>query len=465
MTGTLLQNFRIKGISADGRAYGMHDDITVFVDKGVPGDIADVQMIKSYHSDKTLATGKIIAIKKEAPNRIEPFCKHFKYCGGCQWQNISYADQLQLKQQQIENLIARFSNMNFEMLPVLPSPKEKHFRNRVTFTFSNRRWMSPEELRDPATRKHPAGGFVLRGNNDRIMNIDECFLSDDLATTIMKSLRKFSLENNFSFYDVRHETGFLRYLTLRFGDDGIMAIGGFGKNEAEKITVVMNFLEKNFPQLTSIYYAVHPWKDSRRNVEPHILHSGKKFVEYKMEELVFRSGPASFFQTNTLQALRLYNSARSFAQLTGNEIVYDLYSGTGTIALFVSRLAKKVIGIEQSPEAVQDAEANALLNKIQNAKFISGDLKNIFTKDLFEKHGNPDVVITDPPRSGMHRDGIKNLLDSGAKKIVYISCNPVTQVRDIRFLSSKYSLVKARPVDMFPQTLHIENVVLLEANE
>ena len=465
MPGTFVPDFLILGLTPDGKPYGMHNDIRVFVDKGVPGDVANVQMVKSFPKDKTLATGKILSLKKNSELRIDPFCKHFMYCGGCQWQNISYHDQLKFKQQQIDQLFLRIGKKHFQMLPILPSPKQKHFRNRVTFTYSNRRWMSPEELKDVKGDKRPAGGYVLKGNNDRIMNIEECFLSDDFAVAVMKSLREFALQKDFSFYDVRHETGFLRTLTIRFGDGGeVMAIVGFGKEEKEKIEAVMNFLKMEFPSLVSLFYTIRPWKDGMRSETPHILFAGKEFIEYKMENLVFRTGPSSFYQTNTLQTQELYKLARSFAGLTGEETVYDLYTGTGTIALFVSHLAKKVIGIDNAEQAIENAKINARINGISNTSFISGDLKDVLAAGIFDRYGKPDVIITDPPRAGMHRDGIKKLLESGAKRIVYISCNPVTQVRDIRNLSLQYRLVKSQPVDMFPQTNHVENVVLLERN-
>ena len=466
MPGIVVPDFEILHLTANGIPFGMHHDIKVFVDKGVPGDVADVQMVKSFPKDKTLATGKILSLKKRSPLRIDPFCKHFIYCGGCQWQNISYDDQLKFKQQQIEKLFLKAGDQRFQMMPILASPLQKHFRNRVTFTFSNRRWMSPVELNDKNGDRRPAGGFVLKGNNDRIMNIEECFLADDFAVQVMKGLREFALENDFSFYDVRHETGFLRTLTIRFGDGGeVMAIVGFGKDEKDKIEEMMNFLKSNFPSLVSLFYTIRPRKDGMRSETPHIHFAGKEFIEYKMENLVFRTGPSSFYQTNTLQTQELYKLARSFAGLTGEETVYDLYTGTGTIALFVAHLAKKVIGIDNAEQAIEDAKINARLNKISNASFISGDLKDILAAGIFDQYGKPDVIITDPPRAGMHRDGIRKLLESGAKRIVYISCNPITQVRDIRNLSLKYSLIKSQPVDMFPQTSHVENVVLLERNE
>ncbi len=462
MTGTLIQDFEITGLTSDGRAFGIYRSITVFVDKAVPGDVADVRMIKSIHKDKSLATGSILALKKNSPLRIPSFCKHFEHCGGCQWQNISYENQLAFKQHQIDKLFSVFTEP-YETLPILASPMQKHFRNKVTFTFSNRRWMSPEELADSNIDRKPAGGFVLKGNNDRIMNIEECFLTDEFAVEVMKSLRKFALEKEFPFYDVRHEKGFLRNLTVRFGNDNeVMAILGFGKDDQEKINEAMAFLEKSFPRITSRYYSVQPRKDNVRILTPFVYYSGKKFLEYKMEELVFRSGPASFYQTNTEQAYNLYKVARSFAGLTGNEIVYDLYTGTGTIALFISRQAKKVLGIDNVREAIEDAKNNAKQNKIPNAAFISGDLKDSLTEENFRIYGQPDVIITDPPRSGMHREGIKRLSASGATKIVYISCNPITQVRDIQYLSPFYKMIKAQAVDMFPQTNHVEHVVLLE---
>jgi 23S rRNA (uracil1939-C5)-methyltransferase len=462
MIGTLIPDFEITGLTTDGRAYGVHHGITVFVDKAVPGDVADVQMIKSFHKDKSIATGKILSLKKNSSIRIPAFCKHFEYCGGCQWQNISYENQLAFKQQQIDKLFSVFTEP-FEKLPILPSPLQKFFRNKVTFTFSNRRWMSPEEIKDPTADRKPAGGYVLKGNNDRIMNIGECYLSDDFAIELMKSLRAFALEKEFPFYDVRHEKGFLRNLTVRFGSsDEVMAIVGFGKGDVEKINEVMVFFRTSFPRISSIYYTIQPRKDGLRFTMPYTHYAGKKFLEYNMEDLIFRTGPASFYQTNTEQAHELYNVARTFAGLTGEETLYDLYTGTGTIALFNSRLAKKVVGIDYVTGAIEDAKANAALNKIENVIFLEGDLKDSLTEEVYSSYGKPDVIITDPPRSGMYRDVIRRLLNSGAKRIVYISCNPVTQVRDIKYLLPDYRLVKSQAVDMFPQTSHVENVVLLE---
>jgi 23S rRNA (uracil1939-C5)-methyltransferase len=278
----------------------------------------------------------------------------------------------------------------------------------------------------------------------------------------MKSLRKFALDAGYSFYDVRKERGFLRFLTMRFGNKGVMAIVGFGEKDAGKIESVMNFLKDAYPQITSFYYAYSPWKDSSRMLEPLVHFAGERWIHYSMENLSFRIGPASFYQTNSDQTIALYETARTFAQLTGEETVYDLYTGTGTIALFVASQSKKVIGIDLSANSIEDARENALLNGIANSYFIAGDLKDTLNEDLFTEQGRPDVIITDPPRSGMHRHGIQRLNASGAKRIVYISCNPVTQIRDLRFLSDKYQLVKSQPVDMFPQTNHVENVVLLE---
>jgi len=478
MLGTFIPDFSVNGITADGRAFGMYGDMKVFVEKGVPGDVADIAMVKSWRDNKTTGNGRIIALKKKSPLRIEPFCRHFQYCGGCQWQNIGYEDQLRFKQWQAAPLPPEGAVKNGPdgiyiessfpplggggALPIIPSLKQKHFRNRVTFTFSNRRWMSPEELDNPEVLKRPAGGFALKGKNDRVMNIEECYLTDDFAVRLMYAVRDETLSRGFSFYDARHETGFLRGLTVRFGDNNdVMAIAVFAEEDEQKISEILNYLKENYPQITSLYYVIHKKKRGVLLDKPHIHFFGSTFIEYRMENLIFRIGPNSFYQTNSEQAFQLYKVAREFAELAGEEIVYDLYCGTGTISLFVSQQAKKVIGIDNTPEAIADAKTNAELNKISNSTFLTGDISTTIGEELYNQYGRPDVIITDPPRAGMNRDVVRKLVESGAKRIVYISCNPVTQARDIRQLSEKYSLIKSQPVDMFPQTSHVENVAVL----
>ena len=463
MRGTFIPQFEVTGISDDGRAFGMFGDIRVFVEKGVPGDVADIYMIKSKRAGMIQGHGRIAALQKRSSIRIEPFCRHFSDCGGCQWQNISYADQLKIKQEQVDRLFPVEIFGHHEKRAILPSSLQTRFRNRVTFTFSNRRWMMPEEAADPFFDKRPAGGYVLKGKNDRILNITECFLADDFAVRLMHALREKALSLGYSFFDVRHETGFLRQLIVRFGSaDDILVTVVFGENNPEQINSIMSYLAESFPEITSLYWVLNERKRGISLEKPHNHFSGSKTIAYSMESLVFTLGPNSFYQTNTLQAYELYKTARAFAALTGSETVYDLYTGTGTLALFVSGQCKKVTGIDNVQEAIDDAGKNAMANGVMNASFLAGDIKDALTADLFRDHGSPDVIFTDPPRAGMHREGIRNLLSSGAKRMVYISCNPVTQSRDVKQLLSKYSLVAYQPVDMFPQTGHVENVMLLE---
>ncbi len=483
MRGTFVPDFVITGLTAEGTAFGMHEDtsgersrtIRVLVEKGLPAEVVDIQMIKSYH-DKTIARGKILKLKKPAAGRQEPFCRHFEYCGGCQWQNISYAEQLKLKQEQVKQLlepfnstpyprqrgtIANSSDVSNIFLPPIPSEKQIHFRNRITFVFSNRRWMSPEELTDSEVPRTVAAGFALKGKYDRVMQIKECFLTDAFAVELMHALQSFAIQQNFSFYDARTEKGFLRGLTVRFDDAGIMAIAIFGENDSAKIEATFDFL-RSFPQLTSFYSVIHSSKRGIASEKDHQYISGKKYLSFKVHGLEFRVGASSFYQTNTQQAIKLFDTATEFAQLTGDEIVYDLYCGCGTIALSVAHKARRVIGLEYSEHSVAEAYSNAELNRITNANFIAGDMKSIFTEEVFAKYGQPDVIITDPPRAGMDRAVIERILQSSASRIVYISCNPVTQARDLHQLSPKYDVIKSQMIDMFPHISHIENIVLLQ---
>jgi 23S rRNA (uracil1939-C5)-methyltransferase len=461
MLGVKLDNFLVEDIGPDGRCFGMHGNIKVHVDKALPGERLDIAMFRPFRQNKLHGEGKILRITQPSSHRVESICKHFAYCGGCQWLHTTYTEQLRIKEENVKRLLAPLAGSQTEFLPIVPAPEVVAYRNRISFTFSNCRWMSPEELADKETMKQPAAGFARKGQFDRVMNIEHCHLADAFSNELMHGIRDFALKNNWSFYDPRKEKGFLRLLTIRKNESGrYMVIVTFGEDASEHIEQLMLYVKNSFPPIDSLWYSVQPERDSSLS-SSFIHYAGNKSLQYKMDALTFEISPASFYQTNTKQAHHLYHIAKNFAQPSLTDVVYDLYTGTGTLALFVAHQAKKVIGIEAVTDTVENAKANAMHNSISNAVFIAGDLKDTFNHTLFAEQGLPDVVITDPPRSGMHAVGLQNLLHCGAKKIVYVSCNPVTLTRDLQVLSEKYAFVKSQVVDMFPQTSHIENVMLL----
>lgn len=459
----LLERVTITDIGAEGNALARVNNLVVFVPMLIPGDIVDIKVIKKR---KKYLEGRIVKFHEYSPDRISPRCRHFGVCGGCKWQHLPYELQLYHKEKQVRDSLQRIGKTDIPcFLPIKGSDEQYLYRNKLEFTFSDRRWMTREEIDSgDKIEKENALGFHIPGLYDKVLDIEECHLQPEPSNRIRNEVRRYVLANKMSFFDhVRHD-GFLRTLIIRNSIDGkVMVIVVFFHEDEEKRRGLLDHIASQFPEIVSLFYIINSkWNDSLSDQEP-LFYKGERYLYEEMEGLRFRIGPKSFYQTNTLQALELYRIAREFAGLTGRETVYDLYTGTGTIANFVAGQARKVIGIEYIVEAINDAKVNSEINGIINTSFFAGDIKEVLTLSFIEANGRPDVIITDPPRSGMHEDVIKAILESGPEKIVYVSCNPATQARDILLLSGKYSVAKVQPVDMFPQTHHVENVALLIA--
>lgn len=461
----LLENITITTVAAEGKSLARVDDKVVFVPYVVPGDIVDLQVKKKKNSYM-----EAVAVKfhEYSPLRTEPFCKHYGICGGCKWQCLKYEEQLKAKQQQIFDNLTRIGKVELpEFMSILGSKQICGYRNKLEFGFSNKRWLTEEEVKkDVKYDVMDAVGFHISGAFDKILDIEECHLMDDINNRIRNDIRKYALENGLEFYDLRENRGLLRSLMIRNSNTGeLMFLVQFrieNKKEQAQADALMQHLADTFPEITSLLYVDnHKCNDTFGDQEIHVV-KGKDYIYEEMEDLKFKVGPKSFYQTNTEQAYELYKVARDFAGLTGEELVYDLYTGTGTIANFVSKKAKQVIGIEYVPEAIEDAKVNSEINGINNTLFYAGDMKDILNREFIEEHGRPDVIITDPPRAGMHQDVIDTILFASPKKIVYVSCNPATQARDLQLLDAEYKVTKVQPVDMFPHTQHVENVVLLK---
>ncbi|MEY4594314.1 MAG: rRNA ((1939)-C(5))-methyltransferase RlmD [Bacteroidota bacterium] len=462
MLGQLVKNVKIEGVDARGIAFGRFSGGLVLVDKAVPGDIANVQALRLTKGQDAIYTGRIIELIEPSSSRIAPFCKHFQHCGGCQWQTLTYSDQLRLKQQQVATLFDRHLPVDSSTPLPIASPLERHYRNKIVFNFSNRRWMTPEEKADPATIFRPAAGYMMQGKYDHAIEIHACDIAPQSAIEIMHTVRDTALENHIPFYDMRKEQGVLRQLMVRYGDNGsILVRFVFGKFDPKALELFIQTIAKKYPAVLSVSYLINPDKDGKVNELETKIAWGSPTIPITLNGLHFEMSPGSFFQTNTLQTEQLYATAIDWCSLTGKETVYDFYSGTGTIALSAARRAKHVVGIEFVNDAVEGARKNAHRNHIKNATFIAGDLKDVIASNAIKVNGQPDVVITDPPRSGHHRDVNNALLQILPDRIVYISCNPRTQERDVRILSSHYRLEKIQPFDMFPHTGHVENVALL----
>ncbi len=455
-----LEQIEITDISSKGKSVGKHGDLVVFVEGGVPGDVVDVQVTRKKSS---YAEGHIVHYHHYSQHRIEPFCEHFGTCGGCKWQHMAYAQQLEFKQAQVTQNLQKISGAVLpEIQPILPSEKQQFYRNKLEFTFTPARWLTQNEIDSEHALDRRGLGLHLPGRFDKVLDLQACYLQQAPSNEIRLALRDYARRENLSFFNIREQHGFLRNLIIRTTETGeVMVIVQFFENQAEQIEKVMAFLHERFPQITSLMYVVNPKGNETFHDLEVIAYAGTPYITERMEDLQFRVGPKSFYQTNGAQALALYRIVREMAALQGHETVYDLYTGTGTIANFVARNAKKVIGLEYVAAAVEDARINSTINGITNTYFEAGDMKDILNEAFMKRHGKPDVLITDPPRAGMHENVVNTLLKAAPERIVYVSCNPATQARDLAILKSYYTVQAAQPVDMFPQTHHVENVLLL----
>ena len=457
----ILEDLLITDYAAEGKALAKLDGKVIFISGAVPGDVADVLLVKNK---KDWAEGRVLKIKEKSKERVDPFCQHFGVCGGCKWQMLPYQKQLDYKQQEVKQNLQRIGKVELpEILPIIGADDTQHYRNKLEFTFSNKRYLLPEEIATENPIQEGALGFHVPRIFDKVIDIDTCYLMDDVNNRIRNTIRAFALENNFSFYDIREHTGWLRNIIVRLCTTGELMVNiCLNHDEETNRKKLFDHLLQQVPEITTLLYTINPkWNDSIYDLTPQV-YFGKGYVIEKLEDFEFKISPKSFFQTNTKQAEKLYSVTRDFANLTGNEIVYDLYCGTGSIGIFVSKGAKKIIGVEVIEEAIVDAKENAALNKISHAEFFAGDVIKICNDEFFVRHGRPDVIITDPPRAGMHEKLVNKLLEIAAPKIVYVSCNTATQARDLSLLSEKYTVEKIQPVDMFPHTHHIECVVLLK---
>ncbi|MCL1934239.1 MAG: 23S rRNA (uracil(1939)-C(5))-methyltransferase RlmD [Candidatus Azobacteroides sp.] len=458
----LIEKALVSGIASEGKAIVRHNDLVIFVPYVVPGDIIDIQLTRKRNS---YAEGKAVFFHTYSPQRREAFCEHYGVCGGCQWQILPYSEQLRYKQQQVRDLLTRIGKVELpEISTIVGSAKTEFYRNKLEFTFSDKRWMTEEEIRSGNTfDNRNALGFHIPGMFDKVLDIKSCWLQDPISDRIRNEIKSFALKNDFSFFDLRNQSGFLRNIIIRTSTTGeIMLIVVFFEDDPIRIEQLLNHLSDRFPEITSLLYIINKKANDTITDLEVFRFKGNDFIFEVMEGLKFKIGPKSFYQTNSEQAYNLYRIVRNFAGLTGKELVYDLYTGTGTIANFVAKDALQVIGIEQVPEAVEDARTNSELNGITNTLFFHGDMKDLLNEAFIEKYGRPDVILTDPPRVGMHDDVIKTILFAEPQRIVYVSCNPATQARDLNALDNRYKVKKVQPVDMFPHTHHVENVVLLE---
>ena len=461
----ILENVLIESVAAEGKALARVDGTVLFVPFAVPGDVVDVKVTKKK---KNYMEGFILRIVTPSEHRIEPFCSHFGICGGCKWQPLPYQMQLQAKQQQVYDQLVRIGHLDVpEISPIIPSDKTEYYRNKLEFTFSRRRWIFSDEDPDSMTEAERCGlGFHVGKFFDKVLDIKQCYLQKDPSDRIRLFIKEYALGHGLEFFDIREHTGFLRNMFIRTAEDGsVMLIVCFYHEDAGARCALLDAVSAEFPQITSLYYVINGKANDSIADQECVLYKGEEAIYEYMEGLKFKIGPKSFYQTNTEQAYRLYSVAREYAALTGHETVYDLYTGTGTIAQFVSSKARKVIGIEYVPEAIADAKENARANGITNCDFYAGDMKDILTDGFVETHGKPDVVILDPPRAGIHPDVAEVILNAEPARIVYVSCNPASQARDLAILSSKYSITAVQPVDMFPHTHHVENVVRLDLKE
>lgn len=461
----LLEKITIIDVAAEGKALAKVNDLVVFVPYVVPGDVVDLQVKrKKNHYAEAVA----VKFHEYSPVRAVPFCQHYGICGGCKWQCLPYTEQIKYKQKQVTDNLTRIGKIELpEISPIMGSEKTEFYRNKLEFTFSNKRWLTEEEVKeDVKYDQMNAVGFHIPGAFDKVLAIEKCWLQDDISNQIRNAIRDYAYEHNYSFFNLRSQEGMLRNLMIRTSSTGelmvLLQCKIVEESEMDLMKQLLAFVAERFPQITSLLYVVNNKCNDTINDLEVMVFKGNDHIFEEMEGLRFKIGAKSFYQTNSGQAYNLYKVARNFAGLTGKELVYDLYTGTGTIANFVSRQAKKVIGIEYVPEAIEDAKVNSAINDIDNTLFYAGDMKDILTQEFINQHGRPDVIITDPPRAGMHNDVINTILFAEPQRIVYVSCNPATQARDLSLLDAKYKVMAVQPVDMFPHTHHVENVVLLE---
>ncbi len=446
---------------SEGKAIARVDNRVIFVPFVVPGDVVDIQIVRKK---KSFFEGRAEKFYKYSDKRVEAKCEHFGICGGCRWQNMDYSEQLFYKQKQMIDNLQRIGGLELpEIMPIIGSEKIYHYRNKLEYTFSNRRWFVEKPDPDKPQENRNGLGFHLPGMFDRILDISNCYLQRDPSNAIRLATRDFALDNDYEFYDVKTWDGYLRNLIIRSSSTGdLMLIMVFRFVDHFKMPALLDHLMEKFPEITSMMYVINDKRNDDISDLEVKLYKGDAFIMEEMDGLKFKIGPKSFFQTNRDQALKLYQTASDFAGLKGDEIVYDLYTGTGTIAAYVSRFAKKVVGIEYIASAIEDAKENSGLNEISNTSFFSGDILRVLNDEFIAENGKPDVIITDPPRSGMHDKVVKQMMKIGPEKIVYVSCNPATQARDLALMTEQYMIEKVQPVDMFPQTHHVENVVLLK---
>ena len=458
----ILENVVIEAVAAEGKALARIDGTVLFEQFAVPGDIVDVKVTKKK---KNYMEGFILRMVKPSEHRLEPFCKHFGVCGGCKWQPLPYEMQLQAKQQQVYDQLVRIGHLDVpEISPIVPSDDTTYYRNKLEFTFSPRRWIFDDENAETLSEQEKYGlGFHVGRFFDKVLDIRHCWLQNSPSNEIRLFIKGYALANGLTFFNIREHVGFLRNMIVRTTEAGnVMLIVCFYHEDAEARTALLNAVAEKFPQITSLYYVINGKANDSIGDQECVLYKGEDAIYEYMEGLKFKIGPKSFYQTNTKQAYKLYSVTREYAALTGSEVVYDLYTGTGTIAQFVSCQASKVIGIEYVPEAIEDARINAANNNITNCDFYAGDMKDILTDDFVQEHGRPDVIILDPPRAGIHPDVAQVILNAAPERMVYVSCNPASQARDLEILCKDYEITAVRPVDMFPHTHHVENVVALK---
>ena len=458
----LLENVTIEAVAAEGRALAHVDGMVVFVDFAVPGDVVDIQVCKKK---KNYMEGFIKRMVKPSEYRLEPFCPHFGVCGGCRWQPLPYEMQLAAKRQQVEDQLVRIGHLTVpEIRPTLPSLRTEFYRNKLEFSASSKRWVLDGEDPEAIPENDRMGlGFHVGKFFDKVLDIKECHLQPEPSNAIRLFIKHFCVEHGYEFYNIRENHGFFRNMFVRSTEKGdVMLIVCFAREDKTRRTALLDAVAEAFPQITSLYYVINAKMNDSIGDQSPVLYKGEDAIYEEMEGLRFKIGPKSFYQTNSAQAYRLYGVAREFAALTGSEVVYDLYTGTGTIAQFVSRKAAKVIGIEYVPEAIEDARVNAANNGITNCTFFAGDMKDVLNEAFIQENGHPDVVILDPPRAGIHPDVAAVILKAAPQRMVYVSCNPASQARDLAILCQDYRITAVQPVDMFPHTMHVENVVALE---